>query len=328
MPSSIASTSDETQNALPPAIFLMGPTGSGKTELSIQLLKHFPVEIISVDSAQVYKGLDIGTAKPDAKTLQHAPHRLIDFLDPSTAYSAADFRDDALREMQEITAAGKIPLLAGGTFLYFRALLNGLSILPSADLAVREKLDTEAKEKGWHHLHQRLQEIDPIAGKRIHPNDSQRVQRALEVYEITGSSLTTLQQASKQDALPWQVLKLALIPNDREKLKAQLKDRFETMLELGLLDEVKKLHRRNDLHNGLPSIRSVGYRQAWDHLNGEIDYNLMIERAIVATRQLAKRQLTWLRTEKEAVQLEMEANDLTLVAANVIRRFLATNTYR
>jgi tRNA dimethylallyltransferase len=317
-----------SQNNLPPAIFLMGPTSSGKTELAIELLKHFPIELINVDSAQIYQGMDIGTAKPDAATLEHAPHRLLDFLDPAIAYSAADFRKDALKEMQEITAAGNIPLLVGGTFLYFRALLHGLAKLPQANPTIRARLDQEAKEKGWHFQHHYLSQIDPIAAERIHPNDAQRIQRAIEVYEITGKPLSTLQKESQHHALPWNTLKLALIPNDREQLKIRIKNRFEAMLQQGFIDEVKKLHCRNDLHIGLPAIRSVGYRQVWEHLNGEIDFNVMKERAIVATRQLAKRQLTWLRSEERTELLAMEADNVSVIAINKINRFLACNAYR
>ncbi len=316
------------QNQLPPAIFLMGPTSSGKTELAIELLKHFPLELINVDSAQIYQGMDIGTAKPDATTLEHAPHRLLDFLDPAIAYSAADFSKDALKEMQEITAAGNIPLLVGGTFLYFRALLHGLAKLPQADPLIRARLDQEAKEKGWHFQHHYLANIDPIAAERIHPNDAQRIQRAIEVYEITGKPLTTLQKESQHIALPWNTLKLALIPKDREQLKIRIKNRFEAMLQQGFIDEVKKLHCRDDLHIGLPAIRSVGYRQIWEHLNGEIDFNVMKERAIVATRQLAKRQLTWLRSEQKTELLEMEADNVSLSAISKINNFLACNAYR
>lgn len=321
-------SSKHNQQTLPPAIFLMGPTSSGKTELAIQLLEHFPVELINVDSAQVYKGMNIGTAKPDAETLKKAPHRLLDFLDPAIAYSAADFRKDALREMQEITTAGNIPLLVGGTFLYFRALLHGLAKLPSANATIRARLDQEAREKGWQYQHDYLTQIDPIAAKRIHPNDAQRIQRAIEVYEITGKPLSTLQQESQHDALPWDTLKLALIPSDRERLKARIADRFDVMLQQGFIDEVKKLHCRHELHIGLPAIRSVGYRQVWEHLNGEIDFNVMKERAIVATRKLAKRQLTWLRSEKKILSLEMESDNLLPIAINKINRFLACNAYR
>ena len=303
---------------MPKAIFLMGPTGSGKTDLAVELYKRFPVEIISVDSALVYKGMDIGTAKPDAATLQQAPHRLIDFLDPSQAYSAADFRADALREMAEISACGKIPLLVGGTMLYFRALEYGLSELPKADPEIRAKLDAEAAEHGWLNLHQRLQQLDPIAAQRIHPNDPQRLQRALEVYELTGKSLTELQQAMWQATCPYDLLKIALIPDNRAWLHQRLAQRFDVMLSLGLIEEVKRLWTRGDLDVNLPAIRAVGYRQVWDYLNGKLDYTQMRDRAIVSTRQLAKRQMTWLRSEANISVYNPEEYSLSSLTSNVL----------
>jgi len=234
------------------AIFLCGPTGTGKTDLAVAIRQQLPVEIISVDSALIYKGMDIGTAKPDAATLQQAPHRLIDFSDPAEAYSAADFRRDALGEMAEITASGRIPLLVGGTMLYFRALEQGLSPLPAADATVRARLEAQAEQDGWQALHERLQAIDPEAAQRIHPNDPQRLQRALEVYELTGQSMTDLQQAARQDACPYQLLKIALLPEDREWLRERLALRFDQMLAQGLLDEVQALHERPDLQPNKP----------------------------------------------------------------------------
>ena len=299
------------------AIFIKGPTGTGKTDLAVELRKHFPIEIISVDSALVYKGLDIGSAKPDAATLAEAPHRLIDFLDPSQPYSAAEFREDALREMADITAHGKIPLLVGGTMLYFRALEYGLSALPQADPAIRARLEAEASTHGWQVLHDRLASIDPIAAQRIHPNDPQRLQRALEVFELTGQSLTELQQAEWHDACPYQLLKIALIPEDRGWLHARLVQRFDQMLQQGVVDEVRKLLVRGDLDTHLPAIRAVGYRQIWDYLINEIDYNQMRDRAIVATRQLAKRQMTWLRSEKDVSLYNPQELNLSSVISNV-----------
>lgn len=282
---------------LPPAIFIIGPTASGKTGLAIKLMAHFPIELISVDSALVYKEMNIGTAKPTTEELATAPHRLISFLDPSQAYSAADFRTDALREMAEITAQGKIPVLVGGTMLYFRALENGLAILPEANPEVRQRLTDEAKQSGWDTLHKRLLKVDPVAGERIHPNDQQRIQRALEVYELTGKALTTLHKEAQLDALPYRLMKIALIPENREWIRELAKIRFEKMLQQGFMDEVKKLYAREDLHADLPSMRSVGYRQAWDYLEGRLDADEMKQRAVIATRQLAKRQMTWMRSE-------------------------------
>lgn len=299
------------------AIFIMGPTGTGKTDLAVELRKHFPIEIISVDSALVYKGMDIGSAKPDAETLAQAPHRLIDFLDPSQPYSAADFREDALREMADITAQGRIPLLVGGTMLYFRTLEYGLSDLPQANPEIRSKLEAEASEYGWQVLHDRLAEIDPLAAARIHPNDPQRLQRALEVYELTGKSLTELQQAAWHDACPYQLLKIALIPENRAWLHERLAQRFDQMLEQGVLEEVRKLLARGDLNTHLPAIRAVGYRQIWDYLSNKIDYNQMRDRAIVATRQLAKRQMTWLRSEKDISVYNPQEDHLSSVISNV-----------
>ncbi len=312
------------KHTFPPCICIMGATGTGKTELAIEMHKRFPVEIINVDSAQIYTQMDIGTAKPDKETLQQVPHRLLDFIDPSQAYSAADFRTDALREMQEITSSGKIPLLAGGTMLYFRALLNGIAPLPSADPQIRARLNATAAERGWDYLHECLQQIDPESAGRIHPNDPQRIQRALEVYEITGKTLTELHAAhNRQGAVhfPWRVLKFALIPRDREELRQRLAIRFEHMLEQGLITEVEQLRARGDLSLDLPSMRSVGYRQIWQYLNGEMDYKMMKERAIVATRQLAKRQLTWLRSEKEVISLYMEDNNISMMESKM-RGFL------
>lgn len=301
----------------PKAIFLMGPTGTGKTDLAIAIRSQLPVEIISVDSALVYKKMNIGTAKPDAETLKLAPHRLIDFLDPAQAYSAAEFREDALREMAEISAKGRIPLLVGGTMLYFRALEHGLSDLPSADPIIRDRLITEAEELGWQALHERLQQIDPIAAARIHPNDPQRLQRALEVYELTGENLTTLQGNMRLAACPYQLLKIALIPENRTWLHNRLEQRFDTMLDLGLINEVEQLYARPDLNISLPAIRAVGYRQVWDYLDGKIDYNLMRNRAIVATRQLAKRQMTWLRSDQGLSLYNAENYHLLSVIMNI-----------
>ncbi len=283
---------------LPPAILLMGPTASGKTDLAAALVERLPCDIISVDSALVYRGMDIGTAKPDAALLARAPHRLIDILDPAETYSAARFRADALREMAEISAAGRIPLLVGGTGLYFRALRRGLSDLPPANPQLRARLEQEAAEQGWEALHQRLRMVDPAAAERIHPNDPQRLQRALEVYELTGRPLSE-QQKGGGEALPYRVLALALAP-ERELLHGRIRDRFHIMLERGLVAEVEGLYRRGDLSPDKPSIRCVGYRQVWSYLAGDVDYAAMVEQGITATRQLAKRQFTWLRSEPDS----------------------------
>lgn len=278
----------------PPAIFIMGPTASGKTALSIALRQRLPVELVSVDSALIYRGMDIGTAKPSAEELALAPHRLIDIRDPAQAYSAADFRKDALKEMADITAAGRIPLLVGGTMLYFKALLDGLSPLPSADPQVRQRIEQQAALLGWEALHQQLAEIDPVAAARIHPNDPQRLSRALEVFFISGKTLTELTKISGE-TLPYRVHQFAIAPVSRELLHQRIELRFHQMLDAGFETEARALFDRGDLHTDMPAIRCVGYRQMWSYLSGEIDYDEMVYRGICATRQLAKRQMTWLR---------------------------------
>jgi len=288
----------QTSNGWPMAIALMGPTASGKTDVAVQLVRELPVEIISVDSVMVYRGMDIGSAKPEPEVLAEAPHRLIDILDPAEPYSAARFREDARREMDAITAAGRIPLLVGGTMLYFRALLHGLAPLPSADPGIRARLEQQAREQGWESLHARLAEVDAEAAARIHPNDPQRIQRALEVYELTGVPLTRLQQQNTE-LLPYRFAKLALIPSDRSVLHERIARRFALMLDQGLIGEVEQLYARGDLHDEMPSIRAVGYRQVWHYLQGKINYTEMNEKGVIATRQLAKRQLTWLRSEPD-----------------------------
>jgi len=296
---------------LPPCIFLMGPTASGKTDLAIALRQHFPCDIISVDSALVYRDMDIGTAKPDAETLREAPHRLIDIRDPSEAYSAADFRADALKEIKAIHATGRIPLLVGGTGLYFRALQQGLSDLPAADPVVRERLLQQANELGWTAMHERLATIDPDTAQRIHPNDPQRIQRALEVYEVSGETMSQWYAKTKTQAWEYPVVKIILSPAQRQVLHDRIAQRFQQMLSMGLVDEVQALFDRGDLDLSLPSLRCVGYRQTWQYLLGEIDYETLKEKGIIATRQLAKRQLTWLRAEKEAQWFDSQQADIT-----------------
>lgn len=280
----------------PLAICLMGATASGKTALAMALHERLPVEIISVDASQVYREMDIGTAKPSAEERARAPHRLIDIRDPAEPYSAAEFCTDALREMDDIRKAGRIPLLVGGTMFYFRALEFGLSSLPSANLAVRARLEREAWKKGWAALHARLTDIDPQAGERIHPNDSQRIQRALEIYELTGLPPTEAALLSQPPVPEYGFIKLAIALNDRLQLHDRIEKRFHAMLRNGFVEEVEALLKRGDLSVNLPSVRTVGYRQIWEYLTGNINYNQMVVNAISATRQLAKRQLTWLRS--------------------------------
>ncbi|MGB5278536.1 MAG: tRNA (adenosine(37)-N6)-dimethylallyltransferase MiaA [Gammaproteobacteria bacterium] len=282
----------------PLAVFIMGPTATGKTDLAIALADALPLDIISVDSAMVYRGMDIGSAKPDQQTLERAPHRLIDICDPAEAYSAGRFRHDAMNEMSDISSAGRIPLLVGGTMLYFRTLQQGIADLPDADPAIRQRLEHQASIKGWQYMHNRLQRIDPDAGRRIHPNDPQRIQRALEVYEITGRTLTEFWREHRDGQLRYRSVKLALMPPDRIDLRSIIERRFDTMLASGLVEEVERLYQRDDLNLEIPAIRAVGYRQIWAMLNGSYNFNTMREKAIIATAQLAKRQMTWLRKER------------------------------
>lgn len=272
----------------------MGPTASGKTDLAIALRQQLPVEVISVDSALIYRGMDIGTAKPSQAELELAPHRLIDILDPAESYSVMNFREDALREMAEITAQGRIPLLVGGTMLYYKSLLDGLSPLPSADPKIRAQIEAKAEQIGWSGLHQILSQIDPIAAERINPNDSQRINRALEVFYISGKTMTEL-TASQGEGIPYDIIQFAIAPQDRAVLHQRIEQRFHKMIDLGFEQEVRKLYERGDLSVDLPSIRCVGYRQMWEYLAGQISLDEAIFKGICATRQLAKRQITWLR---------------------------------
>lgn len=317
-------------DTLPPAIFLMGPTASGKTDLALQLADALPCEIISVDSALIYRGMDIGSAKPNAEILQKYPHHLIDILDPAQSYSAAQFRDDALQAMADITARGRIPLLVGGTMLYFKALTEGLAAMPSADPEVRARLEQQAASEGWAALHTELQRIDPVSAQRIHPNDPQRLLRALEVWHISGQTMTQLrakQSLEKQQLLasdgahlPYNVATFAIAPQQRSVLHERIAQRFQQMLEQGFIAEVEALRQRGDLHIDLPSIRAVGYRQAWAYLDGEYAYDDMIERGIIATRQLAKRQFTWLRSWDDVEWLDsLSCNKMSQVLKRLER---------
>ncbi len=281
------------------AVLLMGPTASGKTDVAISLSKRFPCDLISVDSALVYRGMDIGTAKPDDETLARAPHRLIDFIDPEESYSAGEFVRDASREMDEIFATGRIPLLVGGTMMYFRALTRGIAELPQADDALRREIDGEADAQGWPSMHARLAEVDPQAAARIEPNDRQRIQRALEVYRASGRPLSEWQRQSRplRDDIHW--LKVGLMIEPRSLLHERIERRLDQMLDNGFLDEMRCLHDRPGLEPDCPAMRSVGYRQFWQHLDGEISLQEARDRALFATRQLAKRQITWLRSETD-----------------------------
>ena len=308
---------------LPPAIFLMGPTASGKTAVAVALIDQLPVEIISVDSALVYKDMDIGTAKPDANLLLQAPHHLLNLIDPTSAYSAASFRSDALRLMADITARGKIPLLVGGTMLYFKALQEGLSGLPEANPEVRAALDLEAAQIGWPGMHAKLALIDSVTAARLAPNDTQRIQRALEVHAISGETMSSLFAKQTSAALPYRLLKLALVPNDRAVLHERIALRFDQMLEAGFLDEVRALLvKYPTLTQDATSMRCVGYRQALEHLAGDYDLAELRDRGIFATRQLAKRQLTWLRGMADSLELDCLQSDLQDQVLQVIKQYL------
>lgn len=303
------------------ALCLMGPTASGKTALAMDLVDRLNAEIISVDSAQIYRGMDIGTGKPDAELLTRYPHRLINILDPAQAYSASEFCKDALREVAEVSNAGKIPLLVGGTMLYFKALRDGLANMPQADQSVRAQIESMAAESGWESVHARLSEVDPKSAARIHPNDPQRLQRALEVYLLSGKPLSAHHESEQRQGKnvnredehsqenPIDLYFFAIQPQDRGELHNKIATRFHHMLEQGLVEEVRALHQRADLTESLPSIKSVGYRQVWQYLEGELDYDGMVERGIIATRQLAKRQLTWLRSWPDLRQLDESRAD-------------------
>ena len=303
------------------AVFLMGPTASGKTALALELARDFPFEIVSVDSAQVFRHMDIGTAKPDREILASVPHHLIDIIDPVAHYSAGAFLSDAARLMLEITGRGKIPLLAGGTMLYFKALSEGLNELPRADKAIRAQIDAKAKRLGWPALHSELMEIDPATASRLEPADSQRIQRALEIWMISGKPMSELLRQEKREA-PFDAIRIALMPSDRSILHERIAKRFESMLAAGLVEETESLRKRFDLDPAMPSMRTVGYRQAWQYLDGEFGKKDLVDKGIAATRQLAKRQLTWLRSMKNVQQFDCLDPALHRKAADCLRKFL------
>lgn len=302
-----------------PVIALMGPTASGKTSLAIELAHMLNGEVVSVDSAQIYRGMDIGTAKPDVEEQDGISHWLIDTHDPSESYSVSAFFDDAITQVEAILARGKVPILAGGTMMYFNALVNGIAALPSADSAIRQQIETEAAELGWQSLHGQLAEVDADSAARIHPNDPQRLTRALEVYRSSGKPLTWW-HAQPARTFPFSLQQFAIAPEERSVLHQRIAQRFELMLKNGFVQEVEKLHKRHDLHINLPSIRCVGYRQVWEYLENKLDYSMMQEKSVIATRQLAKRQITWLRSWKSLVWLDTFADDnLKKIIAKVTR---------
>lgn len=305
-----------------PIIFLMGPTASGKTQLAVELVRHFPCEIISVDSAMVYREMDIGTSKPTLSQLKIAPHRLINLLDPKEPYSAGRFRKDVLIEIEEIKSKGKVPLLVGGTMMYFRVLQQGLAPLPASDPKVRAALQEKAQLKGWKGLHDELGAIDPIAAARIHYNDSQRIQRALEVYHLTGRTLTSWQRENTHPLAQYKIHPLCIAPSQRTYLHEQIANRFHHMIELGFIDEVQNLFHRGDLSEDMPSIRTVGYRQMWDYLSGRSSFDEMCVKAITATRQLAKHQLTWLRAWPNLTWFDSEVQGFAAEVIDQMRKII------
>ena len=311
------------KKSLPTAIAIMGPTASGKTAAALEIAKAMPVEIISVDSALVYRGMDIGTAKPSAEEMAAVPHHLIDIIEPTEAYSAARFREDAIRLVGDITARGKLPLLVGGTMLYFKALTTGLDDLPTANAAIRKRLEDEAAQMGWPKLHERLARLDPKTAARLKPTDAQRIQRALEIIELTGKPLSDQHSGAKKIELPFNLVSIALEPSDRLKLHERIAKRFDLMLKDDLLiDEVVKLRERGNLNLGLPSMRCVGYRQTWQYLDGEFDKKALREKGIAATRQLCKRQLTWLRAMPERIVIDCLAPDAPQRVLAIIKQHL------
>lgn len=292
-------------------VFLMGPTASGKTGVALELIKTFPFEIISVDSALIYRDMNIGTAKPDAKILAGAPHHLIDIIKPTESYSAARFREEALLKIAEIIKRGKIPLLVGGTMLYFKSLEQGLSELPVADAKIREEIEQTAAQKGWSYVHQELSKVDAVTAARLNPNDSQRIQRALEVYYVSGKPMSELIKEKPEASFPYRAIKIALLPNDRSVLHDRIALRFKDMLAQGFIEEVISLKKKYPLNSELPSMRCVGYRQVWQFLENEFDENILVEKGVAATRQLAKRQLTWLRAMNDLKTIDCLDRDLS-----------------
>jgi tRNA dimethylallyltransferase len=296
------------ETSSPIAIFIMGPTATGKTDLALSIYNELDSELISVDSALVYRGMDIGTAKPDAETRRQFPHQLIDIIDPAEVYSAGQFRDDALRLMRQSAGNQHTPVLVGGTMLYFNTLQKGIAKMPEVDAAVKQSIELEAKTAGLQALHERLQKVDPVSAERIHQNDPQRIKRALEIYDFTGKTLTHFWQEQHRNQadfrFPYRRIKIALMPGDRVELRKRITQRFDIMLQQGLIEEVEDLFNRGDLHAEMPSIRAVGYRQVWAYLAGDYGYDEMREKAIIATAQLAKRQMTWLRKESDCNFIE------------------------
>ncbi len=310
---------------LPPAIAILGPTASGKSNLALSITDHFPIEIISIDSAQVYRYLDIGSAKPDPQILTKIPHHLINLIDPDQQYSAAQFRHDALLTMKEITLRGNIPLLVGGTMLYFKALREGLSDLPPADQQIRKEIEASAAEKGWSTLHHLLQSVDPMSAERIQPNDSQRIQRALEIYYLTGKPMSQQMVSSQPASIPYRLISIALLPSDRKVLHQRIQHRFETMLEMGLIEEVRSILSQFPLTLEMPSIRCVGYRQVYQYLQGQLSLMELREKGAAATRQLAKRQLTWLRSMEQLTEFDCLADNLLEQVMYYLQTMLNTN---
>lgn len=301
----------------------MGPTASGKTGAAVALYSKLPVELISVDSALVFQGMNIGTAKPGAETLRQAPHHLIDIIPPTVAYSAANFRMDALRLMADITARGKIPLLVGGTMLYFKALQGGLSNLPEANPEIRKEIEQEAAQVGWSAMHAKLVQVDPETAARLQPNDVQRIERALEVYRLTGQTMTALHQASAGETLPYRLLKIALVPSERKVLHERIAQRFDQMLADGFVDEVRGLLQQYpELTADSTSMRCVGYRQALEYLAGQYDIDELRDRGIFATRQLAKRQLTWLRGMDDVIEIDCLHPEMQALVLHQIEAFI------